>query len=395
MATLTYFISPYGTKRGEHAIYFEVRLKGSTKRFHTGVFVREEDLSSDCRRIKNHRILSAIEHKRLEMLDKLYAMELKAMGERDLTAEWAVEKLLSVPKEQEFFAYAEHWLERCTLSGKRNYESMLNKLEEYLGKRYLPFVNLNYSLLTGFEKFLSNSPRAVSLYLGAMRHVFREAVKELNTDYEKLIHDDPFTRYTVPRQKPRKTIRALTKEDVLRIYEYQAPPHTRVQLARDCFILSFCLMGMNAADLFDCSDYSKGTIRYNRMKTRNRRADEAYIEVDVHPILKPLMTRYRGSRKVFNFSVRYSSTNNFNSALSYGCRELGKELGIPGLQFYMARHTFATLSRNLMRFAKSDVDEALNHVGDMSMADVYIKRDFSIINENNRKLIEEVFKDYL
>ena len=47
----------------------------------------------------------------------------------------------------------------------------------------------------------------------------------------------------------------------------------------------------------------------------------------------------------------------------------------------------------MMNFIKSDVDEALNHVGNYAIADVYITKDFSIINENNFKLIEEVFKD--
>ena len=47
----------------------------------------------------------------------------------------------------------------------------------------------------------------------------------------------------------------------------------------------------------------------------------------------------------------------------------------------------------MMKFSKSDVDEALNHVGSYSIADVYITKDFNIINENNFKLIEEVFKD--
>ena len=44
-----------------------------------------------------------------------------------------------------------------------------------------------------------------------------------------------------------------------------------------------------------------------------------------------------------------------------------------------------------MRFSKSDVDEALNHVGSFDVADIYITKDFSIINENNFKLIERVF----
>ena len=44
-----------------------------------------------------------------------------------------------------------------------------------------------------------------------------------------------------------------------------------------------------------------------------------------------------------------------------------------------------------MKFAKSDVDEALNHVGSYDIADVYIKKDFTIINENNMKLLDRIF----
>ena len=36
-------------------------------------------------------------------------------------------------------------------------------------------------------------------------------------------------------------------------------------------------------------------------------------------------------------------------------------------------------------------DEALNHVGNYEIADVYITKDFSIINDNNFKLLDKVF----
>ena len=75
-----------------------------------------------------------------------------------------------------------------------------------------------------------------------------------------------------------------------------------------------------------------------------------------------------------------------------GLKTVGKAVGISDLEFYQARHTFATLSRNLMKFSKGDVDEALNHVGSFEVADIYIAKDFSIINDNNFKLIKRVFK---
>ena len=48
-----------------------------------------------------------------------------------------------------------------------------------------------------------------------------------------------------------------------------------------------------------------------------------------------------------------------------------------------------------MKFSKGDVDEALNYVGNYEIADVYITKDFSIINDNNFKLLDKVFKNQI
>lgn len=104
------------------------------------------------------------------------------------------------------------------------------------------------------------------------------------------------------------------------------------------------------------------------------------------------MAKWKGTGGyVFNFRKRFKHPEDFNRSLNVGLKTIGDELHMPGLQFYQARHTFATLSRNMMKFSKSDVDEALNHVGSYDIADVYITKDFSIINENNFKLIDKVF----
>ena len=123
----------------------------------------------------------------------------------------------------------------------------------------------------------------------------------------------------------------------------------------------------------------------------DRRLDNAYIEVHIHNVIKPLIKKYRSSNYVFSFHQRYSSPEDFNRAINVGLKVVGNEIGIDGLQFYQARHTFATLSRNLMHFSKGDVDEALNHVGSYEVADIYIKKDFSVINENNFRLLDKIF----
>ena len=93
--------------------------------------------------------------------------------------------------------------------------------------------------------------------------------------------------------------------------------------------------------------------------------------------------------------LTHNDYEGFNKNLNIGLKTVGKAVGINDLEFYQARHTFATLSRNLMKFSKGDVDEALNHVGSFEVADIYIAKDFSIINDNNFKLIKRVFKNEL
>ena len=331
-----------------------------------------------------------LDKKRIELQERLNAMMVDAMGET-ITAEEIVGRLTVRPKTLDFFTFAEEWMQRSTIKGKKNYKCFLNALEGFVGTRSLPFKEITYSFLDGFAQHLKDKPRAQSLYMGQMRHLYREAMRKYNTDYDTIIQNDPFLRYRVPKQQIKKGVRALTLEQLLSIYNYKGRAHSRAQLARDCFILSFCLMGMNSVDMYEARDIRNEVIRYNRAKTQDRRSDNAYIEIKVHPVIQEIIRRYKGNSRIFSFYERYCDAPTFNKAINIGLKEVGKELNIDGLQFYQARHTFATLSRNLMHFSKSDVDEALNHVGSYDIADIYIAKDFTIINNNNFKLLDRVF----
>ena len=94
--------------------------------------------------------------------------------------------------------------------------------------------------------------------MGELRHLFREAMLEFNTEEKTIIKSDPFIRYKVPKQVMKKGVRALTLEELMKVYHYQGKPGSRAQLARDTFILSFCLMGMNSVDLFSATNYKNG-----------------------------------------------------------------------------------------------------------------------------------------
>ena len=384
------------TSKKTRKVYLRVNQGKTAKRIKTGVVLSESEFTPKTKKIKCLEKAQLIEKLKKELLENINALETGATTKSSADAKTVAARISRKQKENEleFFAFVEKWLESAKIKGAKNYRCMLNTLEAFLGSRNLIFPEITVRFLKDFEAYLDNRPRAQSLYLGQMRHVYREAMLEYNTDESVVIKDDPFMRYRTPKQVLKKGgARALSLEDFLKIANFKASKGGRAELAHDCFLLSFCLMGMNSADFYNAEKLVKNTICYNRTKTKDRRNDDAYIEVMIHPFIKRMAEKWRDvtGKRVFNFYKRFADEKGLNRAINIGLKEIGRAVKIDNLEFYQARHTFATLSRNLMKFSKSDVDEALNHVGSYGIADVYISKDFTIINENNFKLIDTVF----
>lgn len=193
------------------------------------------------------------------------------------------------------------------------------------------------------------SNRMLSLYLGSIRHLYKEAQNFYN-DYDSglvLIQGSPFDNFKIPKQEATRK-RAIDKNLIKKMallpdkVQEKGYKHTcRYNLAKDCFIMSFCLMGMNSVDLYNATEYNDGRIIYNRTKTKERRLDQARMEVVVPCVILPLIEKYRDKtgKRLFNFYMYYSDERSFNRAINIGLKEIGAELGIDDLEFYAARHS--------------------------------------------------------
>ena len=170
---------------------------------------------------------------------------------------------------------------------------------------------------------------------------------------------------------------------------------SRITTARDVFLLSFGLIGMNSCDLYNAVDYDGERITYKRTKTRSRRADEAKISIKVEPCVRPLVEKYldHTGKRVFNFYKRYASYQTMNANINRGLKIIGAmaSVNVDDLEFYAARHTWATLARNKANIDKATIHEALNHVDEqMRITDIYIDRDYSQQDAANKKVLELV-----
>lgn len=292
------------------------------------------------------------------------------------------------------------------------YITAIRALKRFIGRESLDISEINSRFLKQFEAFLEDEPsqrgkkrnqgkggRAVSLYMERLRAAYNRAKDEFNDEDAGVIRIpwSPFKKYKVkPEPLPRK--RALSIEAMQAIIDLPVAEKdnitgnfNRVELARDCFILSFCLIGMNAVDLFDCLPTKGDELIYYRRKTASRRVDRAEMHVRIPDVIRGLVEKYcdQSGMRQFCFHRHYADHHNFNRALSRGLASIAERLGIENLTFYAARHSWATFARSAaVGIEKATVHEALNHVDrDMRVTDIYIDRDWSVIWSANEKVL--------
>lgn len=319
----------------------------------------------------------------------------------------------------DFIKFSREWIATTTIKGAPNYTTAINALVRFVGEESLNINLITLDFLEQFKAFLIKEReertkkliqqgkrvppnRSLSLYLISIKKLFNEAKKRYNKKEKNLIliPNSPFDDFKIPKQEATRK-RAIPADIIKKVWKlpykdmkkgYKAT--CRYNLAKDCFILSFCLMGINSADLYNATEMKGNTIIYCRTKTKARRLDKAKMMVDIPKIIQPIIDKYRDKtgRRLFNFYQYYCDEKGFNKAINYGLKEIGSILGVDDLEYYAARHSWATIALNKVGIDKYIVHAALNHIDDsMKVTDIYIERDFVNENKANAKVVKYVF----
>ena len=283
-------------------------------------------------------------------------------------------------------------MEENNQASRGNYGISVRKIKAYVGHEDLSFNDISITFLSNFDTWLKNNgvgARGRALYLSNLRAIFNAALREYNDEDSDVIRitKNPFKRFSLPKvEAPEK--RALSLEHIKKFIAYQ-PQKETVQFAKDIFLMSFYLVGMNSVDLYQVTKITEDRITYKRAKTRDVRSDGAEISIKLEPEVIPLIEKYIDKQKerVFNFHYRYSTAAGFNSAVNEYLKTIGKAIGVEELDFYAARHTWATLFVNECEGSESEAAFCLNHVSEHKVTSGYIKKDFARIDRANRKVI--------
>ena len=284
------------------------------------------------------------------------------------------------------------------------YQTVINSItDRFLKRDQVKAIEINGVFLHGYEQHLRDeglTGSGINLYMRTLRALFY-AMKDRFNDEDKgdiRISHNPFKKYKIPKaDTPQK--QALTIDQINLIRDIDKLINPREKQARDIFMLSFYLVGMNSADLYNIDDMKAGRIAYNRTKTQNRRDDKAFISIKVEPEAVSLIQKYKDKtgERLFNFHKQYADTRGFNKAINQGLKDISARINeglevklLPvDLKFYAARHSWATIGRNDCGISKDDIHEALNHVdSDMKVTDGYIKKDWRVIDRANRRVLD-------
>ena len=164
----------------------------------------------------------------------------------------------------EFFErVADSKKKKNTTSTFEGYRQVLKSLQRYRDLKHLQFEDVTTNWLREYVLFLQSdgaSANTQRTYLSNLRHVINVAYDE------ELIKTDPFRRFRFPKAEETRK-RALPVGGFKRLCA--AAGRKTDKTARDMFLLSFCLIGINPRDLYNIksTDIVEGRLQYRRAKT--------------------------------------------------------------------------------------------------------------------------------
>ncbi len=206
---------------------------------------------------------------------------------------------------------------------------------------------LSYKIVKEFEEYLLEEGRkqnTISVHLRTLRAIYNSAIRD-GIAQESLY---PFKNYTIKSEATQK--RAIKKDDIQKIRELNLSGQPELEKARDLFLFSFNMRGMNLVDMayLRIKNIQDGRVVYSRRKTKQKFSikltEEAWRIVQVYSMMKdpdsfifPIISR-KGKE--------YLDYRNALRLLNKKLKDIGEMVGLSApLTTYTARHSWGTIAK--------------------------------------------------
>lgn len=417
MALITYkpIIVPSNKRDdGTYLVYIRITFRRKSRRWQTNMSCSPTDLTRSLR-IKNATILD----KAGELIRRMKKAtdDLTFVDLEDKDVDWVVNRIKFIMQGEkfslDFFEWGEKYILTKNLSTRKAYERALNTLERFLGERVLDINDITKMMLLDFMEFVDNEPKmhydrksetfvptektkvakaSSSLLIMKLQHIFNAAKDRYNDEDSDQIRIPKSPFDTIKKVFPSggKGQKALDRKVLQKMMMAQTEDPS-VRVALDAFIVSFCLMGANLADLYAATPFQGNEWIYNRAKTAERRDDKAEMRVIVPPQVEPYLRRLQEGGngqwwlpELHRLGVKKHTCN---EKINDYLRRWQKTEDIEDFTFYAARHSWATIARSL-GIDLAAVNDCLCHTDGLEMGRRYAPLTWEQKNDINKVVIE-------
>lgn len=376
---------------GTNVIYLRITKDRKTRYLSTGLTATAADLSRDRKKIKNYQLLDQAEaiHRRARQILINHAEEFQVAGVARIVERLSYYLTAGEVFQLDFFAYARNYITGAKLAPttKINATTALNAFASFVRRDAMNINDITNSLLRQFTEDLTRKGLklgSVEMYVNKIVAMYRKAQEEYNDDYAVNIPRQLRGPKTTRNQMPSSS-RALTIEQINQIIGKKLRPRSWEAVARDMFLVSFFMCGMNLIDIIQAKAPQGGVICFRRSKIADKAGASADMQITIPTQLDIVLLQYFDPNKQFFVASRKFGNRSAEEiikariAVGQALQKVSKKLEFK-FTFYSARHSFATIARNVLKVDKATIDECLTHVGEHRMTDVYIKRDYSAVN---------------
>ena len=377
--------------RGLFPIQFLLSHKGNVTTIGTGIAIRPEHWNGEI----NKAVVPKCPNARAinESLEQLYFKYNNALRELDINGQIAgkgvveIKQMLvkpqSVKKRESLIDYFQRYaISRRTENSRLTCLYTLKTIRAF-DNSDIPFEAVNVVWLKAFDAQLEKQGVSINtraIHFRNLRAVFNSAINEDIIGLESY----PFRKFKIVSS--RKDKEALTEDQMRKLISYDSP-HAIKRIAKDMFMLSFYMCGMNLVDLFHLEQLRDGRAHFVRIKTSGKNTNPTSLFVQ--PEAAEIINRYAGKTHVLRFAEEPATYSTFNNRIQKAIRAIAQEIGITGMTFYWARYTWATLADKI-GISEKEISKGLGHV-DVSVAGkFYISYDWTKVDRANRKVIDYV-----
>ena len=379
------------TARGLYPIQFLLSSKGKVTTIGTGVNIRPEHWNGEVNKAvlpkcPNARAINeSIESLFFKYTNTLRNLENdgKLVGKSVAEIKKLLVEVRSGSSKESLTDYFSRYAEsRRTEKSREVYRYTLKTIRAFDNEE-VPFEKVNVIWLKAFDAHLEKQGVGINtraIHFRNLRAVFNSAINEdlIGLEYY------PFRKFKIASS--RKDKEALTEEQLQRLIAYDTPYPFR-RTARDLFLLSFYMCGMNLVDLYHLDRLRDGRAHFVRTKTSGKNINP--VSILVQPEAAEIIARYAGAEHVLRFIEERATYDTFIHQVQRVLRHIAKELGIEGLTFYWARYTWATLADKL-GISEKEISKGLGHVDTSIAGKFYISYDWTKVDRANRTVLDYI-----